>query len=490
MSTTAPNRRLFRSRDERAADKADARARAARAKLDEQRIRAQADAEQRQAREQQTAARRDQRPPRPLEDKLTLAAATIATVVAGQGMWTFLERVLGPQYADGQLVDPGVPVWLRGLMFAFVEVAVVTSAVRARRNMREKLSAGIDGLAVWALTGVSAVLAATEARSLPEVLFRLAAPLIAAWLWERGMSIERQRVTGRGRIHWRFTPERILVRVGLAEPTERTAGEVDAQRRLTKVALAADRAADAKPDSRRHRRAMAALKRQGRAMVTHTGVATDPDQQAYLMAQISTARAIGRLAEAGGTAFWEQTPAIEETTENLAENTETPISALLNDDRQALLMFSTPATSGSPKVTATENINSTMVGTSGDAPGVDGENPEPGPETPGSGVEDAPDSSRDRPDEQDNRTAEKWIRERIRGGRVPTYEEVAKKYDFSRTWARNRVLAARDQMTARGYRFRPGNVVVAPLEEVPQAATLSPIVSVNGSSATSVGGAS
>src|SRR5690606_7222516 len=141
---------------------------------------------------------------RPPEDILTIVAACIATGVSAQGMWRFSGDVLG---FDGPL---------RLLLFAFIEVAVITSAVRARRNMRENYSAGIDGVAVWALTSLSAVLSSLDARSPAEALFRLAAPLVAAWLWERGMAIERHRITGTKRINWRITPERILVRLGLA----------------------------------------------------------------------------------------------------------------------------------------------------------------------------------------------------------------------------------------------------------------------------------
>ncbi|MFD9950652.1 hypothetical protein ACFWX0_58365, partial [Nonomuraea sp. NPDC059022] len=97
---------------------------------------------------------------RPVEDLLTIVAACIATGVSAQGMWRFSGDVLG-------LVGP-----LRLLLFAFIEVAIITSAVRARRNMRENFSAGIDGIAVWALTCLTAVLSSMDARSLPEAIFR------------------------------------------------------------------------------------------------------------------------------------------------------------------------------------------------------------------------------------------------------------------------------------------------------------------------------
>ncbi|MER5649436.1 hypothetical protein [Streptosporangium sp. NPDC002524] len=215
--------------------------------------------------------------PRPAEDILTIVAASIATGVSAQGMWRFSGDVLG---FDGPL---------RLLLFAFIEVAVITSAVRARRNMRENFSAGIDGVAVWALTGLTAVLSSMDARSAAEAIFRLAAPLVAAWLWERGMAIERHRITGRSRINWRITPERALVRVGLAEVSDRTASEVDAHRRLTRVALAAKRARALRASGASERKMRVALSKLDRAMdraVEHSGLAVDSARQEALLSQI------------------------------------------------------------------------------------------------------------------------------------------------------------------------------------------------------------
>ncbi|GGO26634.1 hypothetical protein GCM10010116_53440 [Microbispora rosea subsp. aerata] len=214
---------------------------------------------------------------RPTEDVLTIVAASIATGVSAQGMWRFSGDVLG---FDGPL---------RLLLFAFIEVAVITSAVRARRNMRENYSAGIDGVAVWVFTSLSAVLSSMDARSVAEAVFRLAAPLVAAWLWERGMAIERVRITGRGRINWRITPERVLVRIGLAEASDRTASEVDAHRRLTRVALAAKRVRalrEAGASERKLRAAMAKLDKAMDQAVEYTGLAVDEKRQEALLSQI------------------------------------------------------------------------------------------------------------------------------------------------------------------------------------------------------------
>ncbi|GAA4065952.1 hypothetical protein GCM10022248_37660 [Nonomuraea soli] len=233
--------------------------------------------------------------PRPIEDVLTIVAACIATGVSAQGMWRFSGDVLG---LDGPL---------RLLLFAFIEVAIVTSAVRARRNMRENYSAGIDGIAVWALTCLTAVLSSLDAHSLAEAIFRLAAPLVAAWLWERGMAIERHRIRGTGRIKWRLTPERMLVRLGLAEVSDRTASEVDAHRRLTRVALAAKKARNLREQGAPDRKIRAALSRLDKAMdqaVEHTGLAVDSGRQEALLAQIAALYNTEALVDADPRVPW------------------------------------------------------------------------------------------------------------------------------------------------------------------------------------------
>ncbi|MFC4061218.1 hypothetical protein ACFOWE_23200 [Planomonospora corallina] len=237
--------------------------------------------------------------PRPVEDVLTIVAASIATGVSAQGMWRFSSDVLG---FDGPL---------RLLLFAFIEVAVITSAVRARRNMRENFSAGIDGVAVWALTCLTAVLSSMDARSPAEAVFRLSAPLVAAWLWERGMAIERHRITGRARIHWRLTPERMLVRIGLAEVSDRTASEVDAHRRLTRVALAAKKARalrEAGASDRKMRAALARLDREMDRAVEHTGLAVDQARQEALLSQIGALYNTSALIDLSPPVPWAPEP--------------------------------------------------------------------------------------------------------------------------------------------------------------------------------------
>jgi hypothetical protein len=270
---------------------------------------------------------------RPAEDILTIVAASIATGVSAQGMWRFSGDVLG---FDGPL---------RFLLFAFIEVAVITSAVRARRNMRENYSAGIDGMAVWALTSLSAVLSSLDARSLAEAIFRLAAPLVAAWLWERGMAIERHRITGRSRIKWRLTPERAMVRLGLAEVSDRTASEVDAHRRLTRVALAAKRARALREAGASDRKMRAALTRLDRMMdqaVEHTGLAVDSNRQGALLSQIGALYNTSALIDLRPPVPWGPEP--EEPRPHALPVASSPVAAYIaDDDEDAEMLEPTPA---------------------------------------------------------------------------------------------------------------------------------------------------
>jgi hypothetical protein len=353
-------------------------------------------------------------------DRLTLLAAAIATIVAGQGMWQFLDRVIGD-----------IPALLRGLMFAFLEISVITSAVRARRNMRANYSAGIDGLAVWLLTSVSAVLSALEARTLPEVLFRLAAPLVAAWLWDRGMALERRRLRGRV-IHWRLTPERLLVRLGLAEASDRTASEVDAQRRIARVALAAKRAR-ALPAGRKRRRALARLDRRLEQAVEHAGLACDPVRQTAMLDQIGALYASSKLLTLPEVAPWE---ALDH-----------PLTATPAAD---------PIVSGGPAETST------------DTPPADPAEMTPADTSPtldadtSNVSDDADEPSAKRPDPQDNREAERWIRDRMRTGKTPTQADVSTRYGFSNGWASDRIKAARADLSAKGWTFGARGVVKPP----------------------------
>lgn len=247
-----------------------------------------------------------------LENRLTFLVAIVAAGVAAQGMWRFFRDVLD------------FPPEIRIVAFAVLELVTFTCALRARRNIREaktpdQARAGIDGIAVWVVTALSGAFSAMDAESLAEALFRLLMPLLAAWLWERGMSIERQRVRGGSTIHWRVTPERLLVALRLAEPSGRTASEIDTHRRLTKVAKASARVRSVRGSALdvkgvRLSFAQRRLDRAMRAAVAHAGLAQDSDKQRALIAQLGSMYNARALADLTPDAPWDVPKSLTQAT--------------------------------------------------------------------------------------------------------------------------------------------------------------------------------
>ena len=228
------------------------------------------------------------------EDVLTVLVAAIGSIAAMQGMWRFFGNVLD------------MPWPLRLLLFGFLDGATLVEALRARRNMRETGSTGIDGVFMWVLTSLSGFLASLDAGSVNAAAFRLAAPEVAAFLWDRGLRLERRRRTGQ-KIHWRWTPERILVWLGAAEATGRTAGEADVQRRLHRLARSVIRY-DILDNGGgpTWRLDLARWRRQSRLVqaVRHTRLAEDPTVQQQLLSHLSALRGAESLSRAQPDAPW------------------------------------------------------------------------------------------------------------------------------------------------------------------------------------------
>ena len=177
-------------------------------------------------------------------DTLTVVAAAMASSVAATGMWHFFSRTMH------------LPVWIQAVLFAFMEISVLASALRARANVAREGNAGADGIAVWVLTSASGFMSASEATSPQEALVRLGAPLVAAWLWERSMVPERRaRRAAEGRaenVRWLLSYKRIAVRLGLATALGANLESEDANRRIDRFVRADNRAQRAGWLTRRH----------------------------------------------------------------------------------------------------------------------------------------------------------------------------------------------------------------------------------------------
>jgi hypothetical protein len=244
-------------------------------------------------------------------DVLTVLAATVATVVSGTGMWAFFAAYV-----------PTIPVLIRIPIFAFLELATLAEALRARDNMRqaaehaargdgEASGMDIDALAMWVLTSISAFLASLASTTIAEAIFRLAPPLVAAWLWERALVSERRRIRpAQGdKTTWRISPQRILARIGLIDPAGKTIGETAALRRITELALAAENvsaldAAGIDPSDRRRVRADRHLRRALRLAVDQAELASNHARQRALVDQIRILRSPQDLVTLDAESPW------------------------------------------------------------------------------------------------------------------------------------------------------------------------------------------
>lgn len=170
---------------------------------------------------------------------MTFTGAVVATAVVGTGMWQFFGDVLHINNKAARVA-----------LFAFFEIAMLASALRSRRfrldtarqqtqdDSRRKVD--VDGIAVWVLALLSGLFAATDQDSAAGAGLRIVAPLIAAWLWERGLAGELRQFTRQRskRLHLRISVERVLVFLRIAEPAGRDIADVDRGRQLAKLATA------------------------------------------------------------------------------------------------------------------------------------------------------------------------------------------------------------------------------------------------------------
>ncbi|WP_194917486.1 hypothetical protein [Catenulispora rubra] len=170
-----------------------------------------------------------------LADLITAVVALAATTYAATGTWKYL--------TDAMHYGIDLKVFLVGVL----EGAQVAEALRARKNIRETGTAGVDGVGLWVLTGISAALSTSVAGNFREALGRAVIPAVGAWLWERALAPQRRAARTRrtaGPIRWRITPERVFVWLRLADAIDTDVLTVDSARRVAKFLRLTDRERD------------------------------------------------------------------------------------------------------------------------------------------------------------------------------------------------------------------------------------------------------
>lgn len=172
---------------------------------------------------------------------LVALAYVMATVAAADGMWTFVGDTLHVTY-----------FLLRLTIFAVFEVAVCGCAVGARRNRIDDIDSrfgGVEGIAVWVFAALSGLASASHEATYAGASVRFVLPLVAAFLFER-LTTAEQRDARRARgerakkITFKFSPTQLMVRLGLADASDRSLEQVAQDRALARLATLRVRARD------------------------------------------------------------------------------------------------------------------------------------------------------------------------------------------------------------------------------------------------------
>ncbi|MEO3753556.1 hypothetical protein [Streptomyces sp. B6B3] len=238
---------------------------------------------------------------------LTYVIASIATTASLVGMWPVARAAVTAAGIPPHLVT-AVALTVLGLL----EGTIVVCGLRARANILEHGETGVDGVGLWLAVGASSIISAAEAavaappgtpggQQFVTVLVRLAAPVTAGWLWERGLAPERRTVRGdrRGFLSVFVTRIRTALSPGLGDV------DADAASRRRAAAHAAHlaeklRGVDDEALSRRQRWTLRRLRKALRAC----GAVHDTDDRRYLLDELAASRHALALAHVPTTSPW------------------------------------------------------------------------------------------------------------------------------------------------------------------------------------------
>jgi hypothetical protein len=138
-----------------------------------------------------------------LSVRAAAVTAVVPTALAAQGMVMVGRDALG------------LSLWFAIALAAFLELALISSALLARASAMAGRPAGADAVAVWVFSAVSGLFSATReligplnpatgqrgwqhnSLSVLAAGVRIAAPLVAAWLWERVLVSARRQAAAR-----------------------------------------------------------------------------------------------------------------------------------------------------------------------------------------------------------------------------------------------------------------------------------------------------
>ncbi|MFE9764750.1 hypothetical protein ACFYPC_09505 [Streptomyces sp. NPDC005808] len=240
---------------------------------------------------------------------VTYVIASIATAASLVGMWPVTRAAVIAAGIPEALTTP-VALTVLGLL----EGTIVVCGIRARANVLESGDTGVDGLGLWVAVGASSLISATEAavaapagtpagETFVTVLVRLAAPVVAGWLWERGLAPERRAARGETRLGIVATYIKRLRTNLLSWAGDADADEISRRRAAARASRLSEklRGADENALTRRQRWT---LRRLRKALRTSRAAHNAGDRR-YLLADIAASRHALDLAHVATPSPWE-----------------------------------------------------------------------------------------------------------------------------------------------------------------------------------------
>ncbi|MFF2923090.1 hypothetical protein ACFVTP_11920 [Streptomyces celluloflavus] len=213
-------------------------------------------------------------------------AAMACTAYSADTSWRFAAHKLG-MHDDAE----------RAAMFAAAELALFSTALMARQNLRTQGAPGTPGVLVWAITGVQVIPAYAESGIVGGTVRAVVGPVLAAMLWHLAMGIElRHAKPGAGSASLpamliREARERLLSRVGLAQ-RNRSAEQITRDRWTVKAVGLAAKLADMDPQARGRARVARRLS----VAVGRAQAGIQPEQRQRLLELLAARRHATALA--------------------------------------------------------------------------------------------------------------------------------------------------------------------------------------------------
>ncbi|MFF0626746.1 hypothetical protein [Streptomyces sp. NPDC004296] len=335
---------------------------------------------------------------------LTGLGAVLANSLSAVGMWRTLEHGMN------------LPTLVLVIVFPIFEVAVFASALRAGNTIKAAakemedsgetghVSGGVDGVAVWVLTCTSATLSAMDAGSALDACIRIAASMVAAWLWERSLAPARRAArgqTGPGILATYLTRLRAHL---LSWAGQESADEIARRRAAARASRLSEKLRSL--GDKRHGRRGRHITRRLRKAVRISGAAHNAADRRYLLEDIAASRNADALADLTPASPWAlgaaATPAETAVTEHARQSmriAETRIRAELpkayaspkRPYPKTLFADVTPVTDDTAETPPASVAKTPSLQTTDTArPHPEDTHPEPTPATGPAGAEDTP----------------------------------------------------------------------------------------------------